>query len=189
MDRLAVPSFTGAMTSTTSLPTAAGTSPHPLVSAANPSAAQVRKAIDKRSFCVIATTSDANRPHVAGVLYAAVDGDLYISTMLDSRKARNLLTNPRVSVTVPIRRLPVGPPSSVQYTSTAEVLELDHPDVVRLAEAGRLKAITGHGELELDGGCVLRIAAPRVVHTFGIGISLLRLIRDPLSAGGRVELG
>ncbi|MDY7102617.1 MAG: pyridoxamine 5'-phosphate oxidase family protein [Actinomycetota bacterium] len=184
------------MTSTTTVPTTAthttaATAPaaaHQPATAAHPTAEQVRKAIAKRSFCVIATASEANRPHVAGVLYAEVDGDLYISTMLDSRKAKNLLANPRVSVTVPIRRIPFGPPSNVQYATTAEVLDLDHPDVRRHAEAGRLKAITGHGELELDGGCFIRLAAPKVANTYGIGMSLLKLIRDPLSAGGRVEL-
>jgi hypothetical protein len=176
MDRLAVPRFDAAMTTT-------HTTPRPSVQA-DPDA--VLRAISRRSFCTLATTSPGQRPHVAGVLYAMVDGDLYISTLTDSRKARNIADNPHVFVCVPVRRLPVGPPSTVQFAATAEVLSLDHPDLLAAAGTGCLKAITGHGELSLPGGCFLRIRPASTVHTYGLGLSLRRLIKDPLHAGGRV---
>jgi hypothetical protein len=144
------------------------------------------RAITRRTYCTLATGS--SRPHVAGVIYAAVDGDLYISTLRDSRKARNIAANPRVAVTVPVRRLPIGPPATVQFQGSAEVLAVDDPEVVRLAAAGRLKPITGHGELDLPDGCVLRIRPGRRLVTYGLGMSLLRLLRDPLNAAGSVEL-
>ena len=150
--------------------------------------AAATRAVAKRSFCTLATASDASRPHVAGVLYSAVGTTLYVSTLRDSRKARNVAANPRVAVTVPVRRLPVGPPSAVQFQGTARILDNDDPEVRELAAAGRLKAISGHGELELDGGCVLRITPGRRLVTYGLGMPLLRFLRDPLNAAGAVDL-
>jgi hypothetical protein len=145
---------------------------------------QLRKAIARRSYCTLATVSPAGNPHAAGVLYAFAGDALFISTERSSRKARNVLANPAVGVTVPIRRLPVGPPSAVHFQGVAEVLDAE--DVRPLA--GELKAITSHGELDLPGGCFLRIALPARVHTYGLGMSLRRLLADPLDAGGVVDL-
>ena len=150
--------------------------------------ATVSHAIDRRSFCTLATTSSSDRPHVAGVLYAAVGTDLYISTLRSSRKARNIAANPHVAVCVPVRRLPVGPPSSLQFQGRARILDLDDPDLRRLVDAGRLKGVTSHGELELPGGCFVRVTPNGRVNTYGLGMSLRQLLRDPLGAAGVVEL-
>lgn len=177
MDRLGHLTSTGPMTEHTS------TAPHRL------SPDTVLKALDKRTYAVMATTSPAGFPHTAGVLYQLVGTQLYTSTMRDSHKARNLAQNPRAAVTVPVRRMPVGaPPSAVQFQATVEILDLDDPELRKLAAAGRLKKVTGHGELELPGGCFLRITPRSRLNTYGLGMSLLQLARDPLNAGGFAEL-
>lgn len=156
-------------------------------SASSPDYEEVSRAIRKRSFATLATTSPQQRPHAAGVLYADVDGVLYVSTSRSSRKARNIATNPNVFVSIAVRRMPFGaPPSSIQFAATAELLAVDHPDVVRLATAGRLKAITGHGELDLPDGCIVRITPSATIHTYGLGMSLRALAKDPLNAAGKV---
>ncbi|MFN2503182.1 MAG: pyridoxamine 5'-phosphate oxidase family protein [Acidimicrobiales bacterium] len=155
---------------------------------ANPQLDQVVRAIARRSFCTLATASATNRPHVAGVLYVADANTLYVSTMRTSRKARNIAENPRVFVCVPVRRLPVGPPSTVQFAGNAEILTTGDAAIVRLVEAGRLKAITRHGELEAPDGCFLCITPTGKLHTYGLGLPLRQLIRDPLNASGSVEL-
>lgn len=148
----------------------------------------IRAAIAKRSFATLGTTSPQQRPHAAGILYAAIDDVLYVSTNRSSRKARNIAANPHVFVSIPVRRMPFGaPPSTIQFAATAELLAVDHPDVVALAGAGQLKAITGHGELELPDGCVVRITPGRTIHTYGLGMSLRSLAKNPLDAAGRVE--
>ena len=68
------------------------------------------------------------------------------------------------------------------------MLEIDDPDVVGLADAGRLDRITSHGELDLDGGCFLRVALPARLHTYALGMSLWRVIRNPLDIAGEVDL-
>jgi len=148
----------------------------------------VLEAIGKRSFATLASTSAEGWPHAAGVLYALSGGHLYVSTMRTSRKARNIAHDPRVAVTVPVRRAPFGPPSTIMFQTTARVLELDDPELAAAAASGDVDAVTGHGELELPGGVFLQVALPRKVVTYGLGMSLLSLIRDPMSAAGVARL-
>jgi Pyridoxamine 5'-phosphate oxidase len=155
----------------------------------SPDLDQVVKAIVKRSFCMLATVSPNGRPHVAGVLYQAIGTTLYVNMSRDGRKGRNIAQNPHVAVSIPIRRLPVGgPPSTVQFQGRAALLGFDDPDIVRMVGAGELKNITSHGELDYPDGCFVRITPLRRMTTYGLGMSLLNLIRDPLHAGGTVEL-
>lgn len=152
-----------------------------------PDPTRVHRAIEKRAFATLATTSPAGRPHVAGVLFETVDNVLYVNTLLTSRKARNVLANPHVAVVVPIRRLPIGPPSTVQFQAGASVLDPDDPQIRHLVAGGHLKSITSHGELDIADGCFLRIPLPERLITYGLGMPIRRLIADPLSGGGVVD--
>ncbi|MEM9565597.1 MAG: pyridoxamine 5'-phosphate oxidase family protein [Actinomycetota bacterium] len=160
--------------------------------------ARLLKAIDSRSFAVLSTVSPAGFPHAAGVQYVLVDGDgdgdggpvLFSHTMRSSRKARNVAADDRVGVVIPVRKLPVGPPFTVQFQGRAEVLDMDDPEIVALLDAGRLKAIASHGELDEPDGCYLRITPNATVHSYGIGVSMLGVARDPLHVGARsTQLG
>lgn len=153
-----------------------------------PDPRKIVRAIAKRSFATLATVSPEGHPHVAGALYAFVDGRLYVNTDHDSRKARNVAATGRAAVAIPIRRLPVGPPSLVHFQATAEVLPTDDPHARDLIDRGRLDPITGHGELERPDVCFLRITPSGRLLTYGLGVPLHRLVREPLEAGGVVTL-
>ena len=196
MDRLIRVGSTGRMTHTdihTDTPSdltapEAGT-PDPAPPAARVlDAADVLATVGRRSFATLATVSPAGHPHSAGVLFALDGAAFYVSTFRESRKARNVAAEPRVALTVPVPRMPFAPPGTVQLQGRAEVLDLDHPDVLAGAESGALKAVTRHGELELPGGCFLRITPTGRLHTYGIGMSLLQYLRDPLGAAGHADL-
>jgi hypothetical protein len=148
----------------------------------------VTRTIARRSFCTVATSSAAQHPHVAGILYEAVGTDLWFGTERGSRKGRNLAANPKAGICIPVRRLPVGPPASIQFQGRAELFAYDDPRIVALLGAGKLKSLTGHGELDLPDGCFVRITPAGPVHTYGLGMSLVRLLRNPLDAAGRVDL-
>ena len=148
-------------------------------------AARVRKAVASRSFATISTVSEAGFPHAAGVIYVPIGGELYVHTMRTSRKARNVAANERVGVVIPVRKLPVGPPFTVQFQARAELVAMDDDEIVRHVESGALKKITGHGELDEPDGCFLRIRPAGTVHTYGIGVSALAVAKDPLHAGAR----
>lgn len=149
---------------------------------------EVERAIHRRSFCTLATVSASDRPHVAGVLYHAVGTTLYVNTLRTSRKAHNIAANPQVGVCIPVRRLPLGPPSSVQFQARATILDNDDPEIARLVGDGQLRSITRHGELDNPDGCFLHITPTGRINTYGLGMSLRQLLRDPLNAGGSIEL-
>src|SRR5690606_17353726 len=116
---------TGRMTETTHPTPAPAGSALAAASLAHPTWDDVERRITRRSFCLLATSSPAGRPHVAGVLYAEADGALFVSIERESRKGRNIAANPHVGMTVPIRRLPVGPPSTAMFQTRAELLAND----------------------------------------------------------------
>jgi hypothetical protein len=146
---------------------------------------KVRKVIDSKTFATLATTSPAGRPHVAGVLYDAADGALWVHTMRSSRKARSIAANPHVAVVIPFRKLPAGPPYTVQFQGTAELVEMDDPAVAALVAAGELAGVSGHGALDEPDGVFVRIVPNRTVHSYGLGANPIDLIRDPLHTGAR----
>jgi general stress protein 26 len=148
----------------------------------------VRKAIARSSFCTLATSSAENRPLVVGVLYAVVEEQLYVSTLSTSAKVRNISENDRVALCIPVRRYPVGPPFSVQFQGRADVLPIEDPEISALLKAGPLKRITSHGELDDPNACMLRISPGPRIATYGLGISLRNLLRDPIHASLSLRL-
>jgi nitroimidazol reductase NimA-like FMN-containing flavoprotein (pyridoxamine 5'-phosphate oxidase superfamily) len=148
----------------------------------------VRRTLAKRSFCILATSSAANVPHAVGLLYAAVDFDVYLLIGEDTVKARNIRQNPRVAVCVPVRTFPVGPPMAVQFQGTAQLLAPDDPEIVRLLQGRRLKKIAGFGALEKPGITFVRIRPNRRISTYGLGVPLRQLLRDVTQGARRVEI-
>ncbi len=161
--------------------------PSPQIDAAQE--ARLLKALHGRSFAVLSTVSPAGFPHAAGVQYVVVDTEsgpvLYTHTMRSSRKARNVAADGRIGVVVPVRKLPVGPPFTIQFQGRGEVLAMDDPEIVALLDAGRLKAIASHGELDEPDGCYLRVTPNETIHSYGIGVSAIGVARDPLHVGAR----
>ena len=153
-----------------------------------PEEVRLRKAVEaafaKKSFMTLATVSAAQRPHVAGVLYAAVDGILYVGTNMHSRKVRNIEANAHVGVCVPVRRLPVGPPATIMFQGSAEALARDDATLLAALDDGRLRRITSHGELDDPDNWFVRITPVGRINTFGLGVPLLDLIRHPLDTAG-----
>lgn len=164
-------------------------------------AAPARTILDrlaKQTFCTLATSSPGGFPHVAGVVYEAIDPDwtndsagresapdLWIHTTKSSRKARSVAAAGRVAVCVPFRRLPVGPPFTIHFQADAEIVAMDDERVRELLDDGKLASITGHGELDMPDGCFIRVHPRGTVHSFGPGARILDLIRDPIGTGGR----
>ena len=148
-------------------------------------AVRVRRAIHSRGFAMLSTVSPAGFPHAAGVIYVPAGDELYVHTMRSSRKARNVAADGRIGVVIPVRKLPVGPPFTVQFQGRAEVLDMDDPEITALVASGALKKITGHGELDEPDGCFVRIRPTGTVHTYGIGVSVLAVAKDPIANGPR----
>lgn len=145
----------------------------------------VEKAMKKATFATLATTSPAGLPHVAGVVYELVDGELWVHTLMSSRKARSVAATGTAAVCIPIRRLPVGPPYTIHFQAAAEIVAMDAPVVRTLLDNGKLRSISGHGALDLEDGCFLRIRPNGPMQSFGLGVRTIDIIRDPIGSGGR----
>lgn len=145
----------------------------------------IAKALRTNTFATLATVSPTGRSHCAGVVYDFVDGAMWIHTIRDSRKGRNVAHNRHVGVCVPYRRVPVGPPYTLHFQGVAELVALDDPEAVSRYKAGRFGSISGHGAMEIDGACFVRITPTGTVHSFGAGVPIVDLARDPLHTGAR----
>ena len=146
-------------------------------------AKKVLKTIRRRSFCTLATTSPAGHAHSAGVAYAFANNVLWVHTLRNSHKAKNMDSTGRIGVCVPFRRLPVGPPFTIHFQATTDLVPMDDPAVLALVADGSLDDITAHGELAMPDGCFVRIRPLGTVHSFGPGAKITDLIRDPLGSG------
>ncbi len=105
--------------------------------------------------------------------------------MRSSRKARNVVATGRAAVVVPVRKLPIGPPFTIQFQAEAAVVAPTDAEIVGLVDAGRLGAVTGHGELDEPDSCFIRLRPRGRVHSYGLGVSVIALARDPLHVGAR----
>jgi hypothetical protein len=76
----------------------------------------------------LGTIGPDGRPHVAGVGAAWLDGDLYFTSNLNARKARNLAANPACTIAVKVTGL------DVTLTGTAELVT----DAASLEEVARI---------------------------------------------------
>lgn len=173
------------MTNTTETTTETATVPEPAARQVDRQASIIAKALRKKTFATLATVSPKGRSHSAGVVYDFVDGALWIHTMRAGRKGRNVAHNRHVGVCVPYRRLPVGPPYTLHFQGVAALVPLDDPEAVSHYKTGRLDSISGHGAMEMDGACFVRIIPTGTIHSFGPGVPILDLARNPLETGAR----
>lgn len=144
----------------------------------------IRRELAKRSFCVLATSSAANRPHAVGLMYTADDLTLYFVVGRETIKVRNVLENPKVAISVPVRKYLVGPPLAVQFQGIGAVLEPTDPGFQKLVASGRGKRIVSSGVLDKPRTCLIRVSPHRRISSYGLGIPLRTLLRD-VSQGAR----
>ena len=149
---------------------------------------QVKRAIARNSYCALATASPEGRPHVVGVLYAFARDTVYIITERNSRKVRDIEANPRVAICVPVKKYPLAPPFSIQFHGSADILDRDDAEIEALLREGALRKVLGFGVLKRAGMCFLKVTPVGKIHTWGIGVSLWQLLRDPVGADRSVEL-
>jgi hypothetical protein len=148
----------------------------------------VQRTMARQSFCTLATSSAELRPHVVGMRYVLEDGALYVTMFDESIKSRNIRQNPHVAVCIPARKIPLFPPFAVQFQGKAELLPRTDPRVVELFNAGRLKRIISKHDFENPHTIFARITPSRRISTFGLGVPLMHIIKDPPSAIRSVEL-
>lgn len=156
----------------------------------------VEEELRRRNYAVLSTASQDGKPHSAGVSYGVSALHrafaLYIVTDRRSRKARNIAANPHVSLTIPLPRrlLSFLPPNSIQFQGAAEILALDD-EAAREAFQGSLvlrRILRLQLEQKAEHSVFLCVRPGRVIFTYGVGLSLLALMRNIEAAASRVEV-
>ncbi len=148
----------------------------------------------KRNFGVLSTVSTDVRPHSVGVLYGISSRRaplaLYVVTDQRSKKVRNIQGNPKVSFSIPLHRrlLSFLPPNSIQFQGAAKILPIsDETAKETFSHSFVLRKTLSLEETQREG-VFLRILPDPVIHTYGVGISLLGLLRNIEGGTSRVEI-
>ena len=153
-----------------------------------PSTQSIKRSLAGHTYCILATASAQGAPHAVSVLYAYVDGHLYIATGDRTKKARNVRSNPQVAVCVPVRKYPVGPPFSIQFQGKAEILHREDAEISGLLQRRKLRKIVGYGVLDEPDVCFIKITPASRIQTYGLGIPLTAFLRDVPHADRTVQM-
>jgi general stress protein 26 len=139
-------------------------------------------------FAVLSTVNGEGIPHAAGVTYGTAYAErefvLYVMTRRHLRKARDITSDPRVALVVPIqhRVLRFLPPATIQLHGHAEILDwTDHTGshVFQGFWLGRrilaaYRAAFRRGERRI---CFLKIVIDPVITTYMVGVTAWELRR------------
>lgn len=159
------------------------------------------KELRRRSFGILGTVSRDGRPHATGVAYvASAIGKplaMYVVTDTGTKKVRNITHNPNVSFVIPIPRtlMTMVPMSCIQFQGKARILAAGDTGAVESLKStriGRMMLGTATEANKEDTGgkpvCFIVITPDSVIHTYGIGMSLLQMRRSMGQARGKVEV-
>jgi len=159
----------------------------------------VMRELRRNHFAVLSTVGRDGAPHSAGVNYGVStrSGEitLYVMTRAHLQKARDIQSDPRVALVVPIARRFAWflPPATIQLRGRVEII--DGADevgtgVFRCFWIGRriLKAYEQwrrQGEARI---CFLKISPDSDVRTYMVGSNLWDLSRSMEAGAGRVVI-
>ncbi len=151
---------------------------------------QVWAAIGKELFAVLGMATAQGEARTVGIVYSVHARRLYIATEKDTWKARHVLSNPHVSMTIPIaRRVPFMPwmkipAATITFPGMARVLEVaETPEEVL---RGVLRGLASDAETRARMA-IIEVTPEREFVTYGVGVSLLDM-RFPEKARGRAAV-
>ena len=140
--------------------------------------------IEKWPFAVLSFVTPRGESRSAGVMYKVKSRSLYVLTGPDTWKTRHIRTNPNVSVTVTVPRLPIrirqAPPAVISFPGLATVFGMDEIDA-------DLRKDLMRGVGDVGDTCVIRIEPVGKFVTYGIGVFPLEM-RKPGKALARVSV-
>jgi hypothetical protein len=151
--------------------------------------AEIWHVLQRHSFAVLAYRTPAGEPRSSGVVYAAMDGHLYVVVAPDSWKARHVPLSGRVAVTVPVQRgkllsllFPI-PPATISFHGSAVMLATG---------SGRGRAVLDRLRSLLPPerqahAVLLELTPEDAFVTYGLGVSLGQM-RHPELARARVPI-
>ncbi len=183
---------------TTQLPLP-GKSPRAANTSRRVTSARVLGQIRRQHFAVLSSASRDGVPGSAGVNYGATRSEgvlaFYVMTRRHLLKARNIESNPRVSLVIPVPRpvLTFLPPATVQLHGRAHLLNWDDPDGVAVFDSfwmGRriLRAYQRSRDAGETRVCFVKIVPDPSAHSYMVGFHIWELSRNMEAASATVSL-
>ena len=149
----------------------------------------VRKNFKKNMWLVLSTVNDRHQPQSSLVIYQSDGQNLYVQTGKITLKAKNIIKNNKVSVTIPIyknllHKFIPAPPAEIHFKATAEILPFEDEYVRKVWK----KYLKHELPEELKKESIwIKITPANRVNTYGLGVKLWDM-RDPTKARKVVEL-
>jgi uncharacterized protein YhbP (UPF0306 family) len=151
---------------------------------------EVRDTIKKNRWLTLSTSSPKGIPQSSVVVYASDGYTIIILTGKDTFKVRNIIENPRVSVTIPFyknfihRMITVAPPAAISFRARAETLEFETSEA-----ADMYKKVLKFDLPEniIEDSLWIRLTPGNSATCHGVGVGLLEL-RDPVKAHKIIKL-
>jgi hypothetical protein len=151
---------------------------------------QIWKELKKEIFAVLGMVTSKGEARTIGIVYIVHNNKIYVSTSKESWKARHILRNPHVSMTVPIaKHIPFLPwikipAATITFSGNAKVLKPEE-----LEEEALHSLLQGNEKdrEKLSTLSILEIAPVGEFVTYGVGIPLMEM-RFPEKARGRVSV-
>lgn len=160
---------------------------------------RVLRELRRNHFAVLSTVGADGAPHSAGVNYGVSTSGgeitLYVMTREHLQKARDIQSNPRMAVVVPIRRRFAWflPPATIQLRGRAEII--DGADEVGVGVFRRFwigqRILKAYEQWRRQGEtriCFLKITPESDVRTYMVRSNLWDLSRGMEAGAGRVVL-
>jgi len=145
--------------------------------------------VTEESFAILGYVTPSGEPRTSGVLYKAAGRRLYVVADSESWKARHIVANGRVSLTVPVRRggimslmAPI-PPATISFPGTAVVHPSHSPQVGPIVE--EMASMIPAGKRATVS--VIEIVPEGTFVTFGLDVPLMKM-RDSAAALARVPV-
>ncbi|MDF2573592.1 MAG: hypothetical protein K0S05_504 [Agromyces sp.] len=155
--------------------------------------------IRRQHFAVLSTVGRDGAPHSAGVNYGTTRPGtaltIYVMTRRHLLKARNIRSDPRVSLVIPVTRtvLSFVPPPTIQLHGHAELLDWDDAAGTAVFETfwmGR-RILDGYRRARERGEqrvCFLKVTPEPEMRTYMVGSRIWQLRHNMEAGAGRVIL-
>lgn len=150
--------------------------------------AYVEKQLRRKIFGVLSTVTPEGRAHSAGVVYGVSPPGspfrLYLISRPSLKKARNIKTNPNVSLTVPFPHyiLRMVPPACIDIQGTAEILPINDPVAGQIFNKSIVLRRSLEHDLKIGESIFIRIAPAKKIFSWGLGANIWQLLRNPPTA-------
>ncbi len=139
---------------------------------------EVRDVIRRNRWLTLSTASPKGMPQSSVVVYASDGYTIYVLTGKSTAKVRNIMRNPRVSVTIPFyknfihRLITIAPPAAITFRAKAETIEFDNREVTEFYEKALNFKVPDNMEEE---GVWIKLTPGDSATCLGVGVNLLEL--------------